>query len=176
MIPSVEGDHNEGLRLSVEHLARLGRRRIAHINAPLLYNYGQDRQAAFRRYVAAAGLSLGDQIELEGDLSERGGYELAKALLDRPDPPDAVIAINDAMAIGVIHALVQRGLRPGADISLIGCDDIPVSALLNPPLTTLRLPYHDMGVRVAEHLLQRLGGNAGPLSYIPKPELVIRST
>jgi LacI family transcriptional regulator len=175
--PSVEIDTGFGVELSVERLAWLGRTRLAHINAPQHYNYGVARMLAFRAAVARAGLDPGGQVELVGDLTEQGGYRAALSLLDRAVPPDGIIFANDAMAIGAMHAIVSRGFRPGDDISLIGFSDVPVASLVNPPLTTLRVPYNDLGARVAEYLLLDLAGrNDGNLSYTERPELIVRAT
>jgi LacI family transcriptional regulator len=79
------------------------------------------------------------------------------------------------MAIGALHAIVQAGLRPGRDISLLGCDDIPVSALVNPPLTTLRIPFRELGA-VAQNLLLAIEGKGNGLWHTELPVLVLRST
>ncbi len=176
-VPSLELNHAAGVELAVERLVRLGRRRIAHLNAPLHYNYGLDRAAAFKTTIARHDLPPADQIELRGSLNEHSGTAMTTELLARDNPPDAILTANDAMAIGALHAITRRGLQPGRDISLIGFDDIPTAALMNPPLTTLHIPFHAIGVRLAEHLLQALDDDAGePPFYMQDPTLIVRGT
>lgn len=175
--PSVEVDTGLGVELAAAHLAGIGRRRLAHVNAPQYYNYGVDRTLAFRKSIRAFGLEPSDQIEMIADLTEQGGYRAATELLARPTPPDAIICANDALAIGAMHVIISHGLVPGRDISLVGFDDVAVAKLVNPALTTLRVPFHDLGVRLAEYLLLALAGeNRGQLSYTQKPELIVRAT
>lgn len=175
-VPSVEINHGGGAALGVAHVAALGRKRIGHINAPLHYNYAQDRERQFRDACDAAGIGPRSRIELVGDLSELGGYQATMSLLERARPPDAIICANDAMAIGALHAIVQSGLVPGRDISLLGFDDIPVSSLVNPPLTTFRIVFRDLGRRVARHLLAALDGKGDGLAHVEQPVLIQRST
>lgn len=175
-VPSVEIDHGGGAAIAVRHVAALGRKRIGHINAPLQYNYAQSRVVEFKAACEEAGLNMKRQIEVVSDLSEQGGYQATMQLLALRPRPDAIICANDAMAIGALHAIVQSGLAPGQDISLIGCDDIPVSALVNPPLTTIRIPFRDLGALVAQHLLLAIDGKGDGLRHTERLTLVPRST
>jgi LacI family transcriptional regulator len=176
-VPSVEIDHAEGLRIAARHLHALGRRRLAHINVPLHYNFGLARRAAFKEMTARLGLAPRAQVEASGNMTEQGGHDLATAFLGRSVRPDAIICGNDAMAIGALYAIVRSGLQPGKDVSLIGSDDMPVSSLVNPPLTTLRIPFHQLGNRVAENLLLVLEGNSERcVAHNETPTLIVRAT
>lgn len=175
-VPSVEIDHGGAAATALRHVVSLGRRRVAHINAPLHYNFGQARQVDFQDACRALGLPARQQVELVGDLSEHGGYQATMKLLARSTPPDAIVCANDAMAIGALHAIVQSGLLPGGDISLVGVDDIPVASLVNPPLTTLRIPFRALGERVARHLLLAIEGRGADLAHTEHPVLVVRAT
>lgn len=176
-VPSVEIDHAEGVRIAARHVHGLGRTRLAHINAPLHYNFGLARRAAFNEMTAKLGLAPRSRIEAVGDMTERSGHDLTLKLLRRSVRPDAIICANDAMAIGALHAIVQSGLLPGKDISIVGSDDIPVSSLVNPPLTTLRIPFHELGNRVAENLLLTLEGRLDSYAeHTETPALVVRAT
>lgn len=176
-VPSVEIDHAEGLRIATRHLVGLGRRQLANINAPLHYNFGRARHVAFAALVTELGLEPGRQVQAVGDLTERSGHDLTMDLLERDVRPDAIVCANDAMAIGALHAIVRSGLEPGRDISLVGSDDVPVSSLVNPPLTTMRIPFHQLGNRVAENLLMVLEGRLdGYAQHTETPVLVVRAT
>jgi LacI family transcriptional regulator len=175
--PSVEIDMAVAVDLAMDHLVGKGRRRIAHLNAPAMYNYGYNRAVAFRDAVARHGLDATEQLAIEGELTELGGARLAEELMARSPRPDAIICANDAMAIGAIHAIHAAGLRPGADVAIIGFEDIPAASLVNPPLSTLRVPFRDLGMRVAELLLKEIAGTySEAMSYLHKPALIIRAT
>lgn len=175
-VPSVEIDHGEAAAIALRYVVSLGRGRIAHINAPLHYNYAQSRKARFIETAATLKLGSRQFLQLVGDLSEHGGYQATMAVLERKSRPDAIICANDAMAIGALHAIVQSGLTPGSDVTLVGVDDIPVSSLVNPPLTTLRIPFRDLGTRVAEHLLLAFEGRGDNLRFVETPTLIVRAT
>jgi LacI family transcriptional regulator len=176
-VPSVETDHGEGCAMAIRHLVSLGRCRLGHINVPTYYNYGRERSERFAQTCRDLGLEMSDQVEMIGDLSEVGGYQATMSLLERSPRPDAIITGNDAMAIGALHAIVQSGLTPGRDISLVGSDDIPVSSLVNPPLTTLRAPFRAHGAQVARHLLLAMDGkDDGTLRLVEPPTLIVRAT
>lgn len=175
--PSVEVDCGHGVEIAMTWLAGQGRTRCAQINAPERYTYGLDRSQGFWRSVDRLGLERGGQVDMVGDLTEQGGYQRALELLQRKQAPDAIICANDAMAVGALHAVVQCGLAPGRDVSVVGFGDVPIARLMNPPLTTLKVAFRDLGERLAGYLLEDLGGrNQGQLSYTEKPELVVRST
>ena len=175
-VPAVEIDHGGAAAVALRHVVSLGRKRIAHINAPLHYNYAQSRQERFAETAEELGLARKALVGLFGDLSEHSGYQATVSLLERKSRPDAIICANDAMAIGALHAIVQSGLTPGGDISLVGADDIPVSSLVNPPLTTMRIPFRDLGRRVANHLLAAIEGKGDNLRFVESPTLVVRAT
>jgi LacI family transcriptional regulator len=174
---SVEVDHDEAVRLAVGRLVGLGIRQIAHINVPGAFVYGRARQAAFVKSLNQHGIEARPDWQLEGDLSERGGHAATQALLAHPERVGGIICGNDSMAFGAMHALVQAKLAPGRDVAVIGCDDVPMAALANPPLTTLNIAYREIGARVADNLLRLMAGeDPKELRQRPKPHLVVRQT
>ena len=96
--------------------------------------------------MAAANLPVDTEMIYEGDFSEKSGQLGTHYFLDLPKPPTAVICNNDRMAIGAMRAVQARGLMVGADVSVVGFDDIPMARYGNPPLTTLSQPIHDIGI------------------------------
>jgi LacI family transcriptional regulator len=155
-LPVVSAAHWQGARLATEHLIELGHRRIAVITGPTEWVASIDRLAGYQAAMASAGLPMDPSLIYHSAWwhIERG-LEGAQHLLDLPDPPTAIFAFNDNMAIGVMEAARQRGLQIPCDLSVVGVDDIEVAACLTPRLTTVRQPLSEMG-RVAAGLLLRL--------------------
>jgi LacI family transcriptional regulator len=111
--------------------------------------------SGYRVAMASAGLPIEPELVREGNWEIGGGYQQARCLLGLPEPPTAIFAFNDNMAVGVLQAAREAGLEVPRDLSVVGFDDVEVSSLLVPPLTTVRQPLEEMG-RVAVGLLQRL--------------------
>ncbi|MER7707924.1 LacI family DNA-binding transcriptional regulator [Kitasatospora sp. NPDC097605] len=157
--PTVELDVAGGMRAAVEHLAGLGHRRIGRLRSTHAAYTFRVRQAAFEETVRALGLEV---VELGVSLNEGqpAAREAAHRLLARPDRPRAVICDDDVVASGVYQAAAERGLRVPADLSVIGIDNVPVAALLAPPLTTVDLPGEELGRAGVAALAGLLRGEA----------------
>jgi LacI family transcriptional regulator, galactose operon repressor len=140
-------DNVGGARELAAALVGLGHRRIGVVSGPPLLTTTHDRLTGFRMGLEAAGLSLPPERIAEGDFTRDGGERALHELLARAPDVTAVFALNDVMAIGVLGALRQRGLRVPDDISVAGFDDIPVARDLVPALTTVRVPMTEMGAR-----------------------------
>ena len=173
----VDEDSESGMAQMVEHLLELGHRRFGVITPPSNLMFTQFRLRGIRRKLAEAGLDLDDSMVYAGDLTQRGGYLLAKNMLDREEPPTAIIACNDLMAIGAMSAIQESGLDVGKDISVTGFDDIPMSEHSHPPLTTLQQPIYQIGVLLCEMLVQTIRGDEleNP-NVILQPKLMIRQS
>jgi LacI family transcriptional regulator len=159
-IPAVVADDRSGVRQAVEHLAALGHERIAHVAGPQWLATGADRHQAFVEALEGVGLDSHPELICfgEGFTEEQGAASLA-ALLDAGHEFTALVAGNDLMALGCYDALAERGLRCPADYSVVGFNDMPFADKFNPPLTTVRIPHHEMGRRAAALLLERLAGD-----------------
>lgn len=156
-IPVVSAAQWSGARAATEHLIRLGHRRIAAITGPRAWIASIDRLAGFQSAVLEAGLAS-DVLLGEADFLIEGGYQVAREILSLPEPPTAIFAFNDNMAVAALQAARELGLDVPRDLSVVGFDDIEVAAYLTPPLTTVRQPLQEMG-RVAVNLLFRLLGS-----------------
>jgi LacI family transcriptional regulator len=154
-LPVVATAHWQGARMATEHLIELGHRRIAVITGRPGWVASIDRLAGYRSAMATAGLPLDPDLVATGDWYIEAGITGAHALLRLPNRPTAIFAFNDNMAIGVMQVARELGLRIPEDLSVVGFDDIEMSAFLNPPLTTVRQPLREMG-RVACGLLARI--------------------
>ncbi|MHA1279847.1 MAG: LacI family DNA-binding transcriptional regulator [Candidatus Helarchaeota archaeon] len=120
----------------------------------------QDRIQGFREAMRENNVPLDEILIQDGDFTEVGGYQGMKKLLDLQQPPTAVFAANDLMALGAMLAIREAGLRIPEDIALIGLDDIPAAKLVNPPLTTLTQNQENIGRTAAEMIFERIEGTA----------------
>jgi DNA-binding LacI/PurR family transcriptional regulator len=173
-VPLVAVDQVEGARAATQHLLDLGHRTVWHVSGPLDWYEARDRIDGWRATLDAA--AAPQPAVLAGDWSARSGYALGLELA-RESAVTAVFAGNDQMALGVVRALHELGLRIPADISIVGFDDIPEAAFFTPPLTTVRQNFNEVGRRAVLTLLDQLesGDRDGTRETIP-PELVIRAS
>jgi LacI family transcriptional regulator len=173
----VMSDNEAGARAAVEHLVGLGHRRIATITGMLDSRPGADRLRGYRTAVQAAGLAYRDEYVAYGDFYAESGREAATRLLALAEPPTAIFAAADMMAIGAVLAAAELGLSVPKDVSIVGFDDIQLAPHLNPPLTTLRQDKLGLGAAAGEALIARIAGDSdrSPLRTLPV-ELVVRGS
>ena len=169
---SVGVDQTQGARLATQHLVDLGHRDIVHVNGPLTWTEARARRAGYTEVMRAARLQV--RADLEGDWSPARGYEIGLELVRRADF-SAVFVANDQMAIGILHAFAQAGIKVPDDVSLIGFDDVPEAGYLNPALSTVRQDFHAVGRRAIELLTAVLDGVAADMPLLA-PELVVRAS
>lgn len=174
----VDADNVGGARVAVEHLIRLGHRRIATIAGPENMLAGQERLFGYRQALQAHGLPADEGLVVHGDYTEAGGMLAMQRLL--ASKPTAVFAASDTMAIGALKYLRQVGRRVPDDIALVGFDDIPIASAVEPRLTTVRQPIERMGAMAVDLLISLLQGAQsaqGPAHRIVLPaELIIRDS
>jgi len=173
-IPQVSVDFCRAGELAAQHLLDLGHQRLAVI-------VDQPQQAlrleGFRTALQHAGIPLScEMIEL-GNSSLQSGYKAAKKLINHPTPPTAIFATTDWMAMGAIEAILDAGMRVPQDISVIGLDDIVVSAHMRPPLTTIAVPKSQLAQEATALLLSQINkDDAIPISRLVEPYLVARQS
>jgi LacI family transcriptional regulator len=177
--PSVIVDQELGTRSLVEHLIRLGHRRFAEIRGPWHWHDAQARHESLKATLAGAGLAVGPSTD--GDWSPQNGYDAACALVRRRGSGaadfTALVVANDQMAIGAIRALQEHGLRVPDDVSVVGFDDIPEAAFTNPPLTTVRQEFDQMGQQGVEYLIEIIADPGMPRGQrVIPPHLVLRES
>jgi LacI family transcriptional regulator len=171
----VSSDSVEGARLAVRHLHDLGHTRIATIAGLPDTKPGGDRLRGYRVELAARGL---EAIERVGDFYAESGEAAMRELLELPDPPTAVFAASDMMALGAITAIAAVGLRVPEDISVVGFDDIAAARLAQPRLTTIRHDKVGLGLAAAAALVDEIErpGAAAPAPVTLPVELVVRES
>ncbi len=175
-LPSATADDRAGVRLAVEHLAGLGHKRIAHLGGPQDVSTGRRRREGFDEAMAAAKLEP-SLIKVGRAFTEPEGARLCEELLAETEPPTAIVAGNDLMALGCYDVFAARGIDCPGDISVTGFNDMPFADRFAPPLTTVRIPHYEIGVAAAQLLLDALqGSNDGPTEVMLAPELVVRGS
>ena len=154
-IPSVSAAHTSGADQAMRHLLELGHRRIAQITGPRGWLATEDRRRGYRAALSSAGILPDPALEVEAVPEIPPGRVAAEYLLDLPEPPTAIFAFNDNIAIGAVQAARARGLTVPDDLSIVGFDDVENATIVTPALTTVRQPLAEMG-RTAVSLLSRL--------------------
>lgn len=173
----INDDSLLGGRLAGAHLAGKGFARIGCITGPAEHPRSAERLTGFTAALSEAGKPLDPRLMIESDLTVGGGHAAMAALLDRcgANRPDAIFCFNDLVAIGAMCAAQQRGLRVPENLAVIGYDDIDIAAFTSPPLTTIRQPAYDIGVKAAELLVGLLDhGRPLPPTLALEPVLVER--
>jgi len=167
-----------GAAEAARHIAQLGHRRIAHIRGPDTFLSATERYRGFRVGLAEYGLSVDERHLLRGGYTFESGMDCGEQLLALPQPPTAVFAGNDEMAVGVYQAVRQAGLRVPDDLSIVGFDDASLATRIWPTLTTVRLPIRYMG-RTAVQLLVSNHDKAAmepPSATSVMPSLIVRGS
>ncbi|MBS0447928.1 MAG: LacI family DNA-binding transcriptional regulator [Proteobacteria bacterium] len=173
----VEADHASGGELATRHLLELGHERIVCIGGPEALRPSLQREAGWRRALAAAGVAAGRADLIRGDFTPQGGYAALHRLLDRKRRPSALFVCNDMMAIGALHAAHEAGIAVPRQLSVVGFDDIDLAAYTMPPLTTVAQPKDAIGTGTTKLLLERIRGTRSKARrLILQPELRVRSS
>ncbi|GAA3431380.1 LacI family DNA-binding transcriptional regulator [Kutzneria kofuensis] len=157
-LPTVDSDNLRGARLAVEHLLSLGHRRIAMLTGREDLQSARLRERGFREAMADAGVPVDETLVQPGDYDPVVSAAAARLLLSLETPPSAVFAANDVSAIATVETARSLGLRVPEDLSVVGFDNIPESALNSPPLTTVDQPIKVMGRQAIEMLVQLMRG------------------
>lgn len=157
-LPVVSVDQLLGARLATEHLLSLGHRTVWHVAGPSEWLEAAGRERGWRDALRAAGAQVPEM--LRGDWSPRSGYEAGRVLATRNDL-SAVFVANDQMALGLLRAFREAGVRVPEDVSVAGFDDIPEAGYFAPPLTTVRQDFGAVGRSSIQLLIDRLNETAG---------------
>ena len=177
-IPSVDVDNAMGVRLAVQHLRELGHKRIAFVGGEMNMFSAAVRRDAFQNAMQSAPIKVPPEYVLEASYQfSEIAYDKARQLMTLPVPPTAVVAGNDQIAVALMAVARDLGISVPDQLSVVGFDDIPNAALLQPALTTVRQPLREIGVGAAHLLLRILAGETlNSFSLLIEPELVIRGT
>ncbi|WPG36983.1 LacI family DNA-binding transcriptional regulator [Variovorax sp. EBFNA2] len=174
----VETAHMQGGLLAVRHLLSLGHKRIACIGGPTGVTSSEQRIEGWRMALAETGSAPNaDALLWRGGFTSQGGYEAMHAILRTEQKPSAVFVCNDLMAIGALRAAHESGVRVPDELSIVGFDDIELSAYTSPPLTTVAQPKERIGALAVDMLLERMGGKRRDArKVVLQPELRVRAS
>jgi LacI family transcriptional regulator len=175
-VAAVIPDDRAGMTLAVEHLHRLGHRFMAHVAGPSDTSTGARRAAGFSAAVRSLGLP--EPVVREASaFGDTAGREAARPIFEEKPRPTAIVAANDLIALGVIEAGEEGGLRCPDDFSLVGFNDMPFVDRFQPPLTTVRIPEYEIGLRAGRMLLGRIQDpDRAAETVLVAPELVPRES
>jgi LacI family transcriptional regulator len=177
-VSSVVNDEMAGMRMGVEHLFAQGHRRIVHLVGPQNLSTGHLRREGFVQAMEAQGVKRDELWMVEcSSYSRDAGKAACDEALARYPKATAILAGNDLLALGCYDSLRAAGKRCPEDVSVLGHNDMPFVDMVNPPLTTIRISHHAMGVQAAQLILQRLNQSAGAdMEIRMKPELIVRAS
>ncbi len=142
-----------GGQTATSRLIAAGHRRIGYITGEPWMDASRDRLKGYRRALAGADIAFDPELVRPGNWEPSAGYEHTRALMALPSPPTGIFCSNDLMALGCYEALKEMGLRIPEDVAVVGYDDREIARYMHPPLTTVLLPHHEMGVEAAEYLI-----------------------
>ena len=157
----VNADDVQGVICAMNFLGQNGHKQIAMITGMMESYSSQCRLDAYKRYLESRKLRYRPEYVVSGNYSWISGCRLAKQLMSLPDPPTAIFAANDMMAIGAMKGVQTMGYRIPQDVSIIGYDDIEMSNLSNPALTTVHQPKYNMGTECLKMLHACINGSEG---------------
>lgn len=177
-IEFIHSDHIEGAREATQHLVELGHRRIGIITGPIDVHSALDRIQGFEEILNEHGIPNDPDLSVRGDFQVESGRRAAQEMMELPDPPTAIFACNDMMAIGALQTLRTLGLGVPEDVSLVGFDDIFLASLLDPPLTTVAQSAYTIGEMAVARLVERMNGSKNLMTqeFCLPTDLIIRKS
>jgi LacI family repressor for deo operon, udp, cdd, tsx, nupC, and nupG len=176
-VPYVGIDNRKAAFDVTMYLGELGHRSFAHIAGRDGSTTATEREAGFREAMAALRVPEEDFFIERGDFTITSGREVVRRIIEHARRPTAVFCSNDDIAMVAIHELRKAGLHVPDDISVVGIDDVEVSRLFNPGLTTIRQPRYDMGRRGMQMIVDQLEGRAERIADVTLPhQLVLRDS
>ncbi len=178
VIPTVNVDNRAAIMTVMEHLASQGHERIAFVGRKQLGDI-VEREEAYEAFLKREGWPI-RQAYMPDTINEyEGGIEALHYLMSLDEPPTAIVGATDVLAIGLVHAALQRGLRVPQDLSVTGFDDIPGAHVIMPPLTTMRMPVRAMVKAAMDIAIGSLDKESDPaleLHPVFQAELVVRGS
>ena len=173
-LPTITGDSLQGARLGVDHLLELGHRRIGMVTGRPDLASAELRERGFREAHAAAGVPVDETLLVLGNYDPDLAREAARELLTLPQPPTAIFAANDISALAVLEVARELGIDVPGDLSLVGFDNIPESALAHPPLTTVEQPMRQMGHDATALLVDLIDGRFPGQTHLTLETTLVR--
>ncbi|AEE97206.1 LacI family DNA-binding transcriptional regulator [Mahella australiensis] len=175
-ITSIDIDNEEGIAEMVCYLYSLGHKRIAYLSGPKDINAAIAREKGYIQGLRKCGILYDPNLVIKSDWTFEGGYNAVKEALGKIDFT-AIVGSNDYSAYGALRSIQDAGLNVPGDVSVTGFDDIDIAAFSQPPMTTIRQPFFDVGRRAAMELLDKIDNKAQCYSrIILKPTMIKRES
>ena len=176
-ISSVFSNNFVGAKQAVEHLIDVGCKKIAHVGGPIYSKVTQDRLEGYKNAIENANLSFDDNMLANGDYTHQSGYIAIKEILSKSMDIDGIFVANDQMAVGVLKALNEFNLKVPKQIKVIGYDNVFISNIVDPPLSTINIRKKSMGIQAAKMLLKQIDNNDSELDVVElETRLVVRKS
>lgn len=176
-ISYVDVDNISGSQSAVRHLLELGHKRIAFLNGPLHFSNSVDRLAGYLKALEEYNIKAEADFLLSGNYGRKSGYNAAGRILQLKNPPSAVFVSNDRMAAGLVQGLKEKGIRVPQDIAIVGYDDSDTATMIEPQLTTVRVPFFELGKRCADEFIKIVSNKSqNSFGIFMKPKLVVRAS
>ena len=172
-MPTVDSDNLAGAVLATEHLLALGHRRIGFLGGREDLESSRLREEGYRSALGSAGVAVDPGLMRVGGYRRASAYDPARELLTLADRPTAIFAANDLSALGTMDAARDLGLSIPDDVSLVGFDNIPESALTTPSLTTINQPIQDMGSAAVDLLIHLMDGSGDRSTHVRLPTALV---
>lgn len=173
----IQDNSLRGGYLAAKHLIDCGHQQVGCITGPLIKHQAQMRYEGYKRAMIEAGLEFNANWIIESDFECEGGYQALKSMSEKGALPTAIFVSNDMMAMGVINAANELGIRVPEDLSVIGYDDIHIAKFMSPSLTTIHQPKYRLGQAAVETLLRRLDDKLADSEIVQlEPTLVARKS
>ncbi|CAH8235547.1 substrate-binding domain-containing protein [Vibrio aestuarianus] len=173
----IQDNSLSGGYIATNYLIECGHKEIGCITGPLIRHQAQMRYEGYKRAVLEAGLEINPQWIVESDFECEGGYEAFNRMLEKGPLPSSIFVSNDMMAMGVINAAHEKGIRIPEDVSIMGYDDIHIARFMSPALTTVHQPKYRLGKVAVETLLKKLEKETlEPQVVQLDPTLVVRKS
>lgn len=163
---TVTADNQTGAYKATRHLIEMGHKQLATITGPMHLTNALERLNGFKRAIKEARLNIAPEYVQEATFDKQGGASRAALLLRLIPRPSAIFAGNDMIALGVLAAIRDAGLRCPQDVSLIGFDDLEIAEIVNPSLSSVSQSAYQLGSTAARILLERIRGDIGPAKHI----------
>ncbi|ENQ8055606.1 TPA: substrate-binding domain-containing protein [Vibrio parahaemolyticus] len=173
----IQDNSLRGGYLAAKYLIDCGHTEIGCITGPLIKHQAQMRYEGYKRAMNEAGLEFNANWIIESDFECEGGYQAFKKMAERGTLPSSIFVSNDMMAMGVINAANELGIKVPDDLSIIGYDDIHIAKFMSPSLTTIHQPKYRLGQAAVETLVRRLDDKYNEAQVVQlEPTLVIRNS
>ncbi|HCG7106708.1 TPA: substrate-binding domain-containing protein [Vibrio parahaemolyticus] len=173
----IQDNSLRGGYLAAKYLIDCGHTEIGCITGPLIKHQAQMRYEGYKRAMNEAGLEFNANWIIESDFECEGGYQAFKKMAERGKLPSSIFVSNDMMAMGVINAANELGIKVPDDLSIIGYDDIHIAKFMSPSLTTIHQPKYRLGQAAVETLVRRLDDKSNEAQVVQlEPTLVVRNS